>query len=183
MSSALLPSSSAQAKLWKLEFSTSELGKQVTVADSSRDHDTSLALAQAVMLPRDVVDLAEEGSEEIRDLLVMQQVQSLQSAISEQMMEQSVEIKKSKKKINSLEKQTKLDSKAAEKVKLELAAAIQERDASYAAVIEARGEVVAIQEQLDKALGTGGSTELAIIMTSSWLSFDLVSSRRVGWLA
>ena len=41
------------------------------MADFAKDHDTSLALAPAIMLPKDVVDLAEEGLEEIRDLLVM----------------------------------------------------------------------------------------------------------------
>ena len=55
------------------------------------------------------------------------------------MKEQSTETKKSKKKISSLEKQAKLDSEAVEKVKLELAVAVQERDASYAIVTEARG--------------------------------------------
>ena len=50
--------------------------------------------------------------------------QSLQrvTAISERMKEQSVEIKKSKKKISFLEKYAKLDSEAMEKVKLDLAA-------------------------------------------------------------
>ncbi|GFZ18311.1 SEC12P-like 2 protein [Actinidia rufa] len=131
---AFLPSSSVNAELWKPDFSTAELGKQVTVADSTKDHDTNLALAQAIMLPKDVANVAEECSKEIRDLL-------------------SAEIKKSKNKISSLEKQAKLDSEAAEKAKLEFAVAVQGRDASYAAVTEARGEVASIQEQLDKALG------------------------------
>ena len=62
------------------------------------------------------------------------------------MKEQSTETKKSKKKINSLEKQAKLDSEAVEKAKLELVVVVQDRDASYAIVTEARGEVVAIQK-------------------------------------
>ena len=45
----------------------------MTAAESTKDHDTSLALARSVMLPKDVVDLAEEVSEEIWDLIVMQQ--------------------------------------------------------------------------------------------------------------
>ena len=45
------------------------------MADSAKDHDTSLAVAQAIILPKDVADLAKEDSEEIHDLLVMQQVQ------------------------------------------------------------------------------------------------------------
>ncbi|GFZ21108.1 hypothetical protein Acr_29g0002700 [Actinidia rufa] len=46
----------------------------------------------------------------------------------------------------------KLDSKAAEKVKLDLAT-IQNRDASYDVVTKTPGEVATVQEQLDKALG------------------------------
>ncbi|GFS40644.1 hypothetical protein Acr_00g0069670 [Actinidia rufa] len=38
---------------------------------ATKDHDNNLALAQAVSLPKDVANLAEEGSEDIRDLLVM----------------------------------------------------------------------------------------------------------------
>ena len=45
------------------------------VVDSSKDHNTSLALVRIVMLPKVVVDLAEESSKAIKDLLVMQQVQ------------------------------------------------------------------------------------------------------------
>ncbi|GFS32147.1 hypothetical protein Acr_00g0021040 [Actinidia rufa] len=129
---ARLLSLNGNAKLWKPKFSTAKLGKRVTVADSIKDHETSLALVHAVMLLKDVVDLAEEGSKEIKDLLIMQQVQSLQRAfaILERMKEQFVEIKKFKNKISSRE----------------------EKDASNIAVSEARGEVATIQEQLDKAL-------------------------------
>ncbi|GFY90934.1 hypothetical protein Acr_07g0011300 [Actinidia rufa] len=67
-----------------------------------------------VMMPKDVIDLTKEGSEEIRELLVMQQ---RAFAISEWMKEQSTEIKKSKKKISYLEKQVRLDSQAAEKAR------------------------------------------------------------------
>ena len=42
--------------------------------DSAKDHDNSLALARAFMLPNDVANLATEGSEKICDLLIMQQV-------------------------------------------------------------------------------------------------------------
>ena len=41
-----------------------ELGNQVTMVDTIKDHDTSLALARAVILPNNVVDLSTEGSEE-----------------------------------------------------------------------------------------------------------------------
>ncbi|GFY85683.1 hypothetical protein Acr_04g0004210 [Actinidia rufa] len=50
-------------------FSTAELDKLTTVVDSTKDHDTNLALAQAIMLSKDVVDLMEKGSEEIQDLV------------------------------------------------------------------------------------------------------------------
>ena len=54
-----------QAKVLKLDFSIAELKKQFTISDFAKDHDTSLTLARAIMLPNDVVDLAAEGSEEI----------------------------------------------------------------------------------------------------------------------
>ncbi|GFY90859.1 hypothetical protein Acr_07g0010550 [Actinidia rufa] len=70
----LHPSSSANAKLWKPEFSIVDLGKEVTVADFAKDCDTILALAWAIMLPKDVADLEDDGFDTIKDLLVMQQV-------------------------------------------------------------------------------------------------------------
>ena len=84
-SSAFLQSSDANAELLKSEFSTTELGKQVTVVDFDKDQNTSLALEWVVMLPRDVSELGEESSEAIRDLLVMQQVQvSILTSITSQ---------------------------------------------------------------------------------------------------
>ena len=74
MSSAFLPSSSNQTELQKPEFSIAELDKQVIMVDSAKDNYTSLALVQAVILWNNVVNLAKEGSGEIHDLLVMQQV-------------------------------------------------------------------------------------------------------------
>ena len=62
-----------QVELWKPDFFIAELGKLVMMADSVKDHDTSLA--RAVMLPNDIANLAMEGLEEICDLLNMQQVQ------------------------------------------------------------------------------------------------------------
>ncbi|GFZ01497.1 hypothetical protein Acr_15g0001060 [Actinidia rufa] len=126
-----------------------ELGR-VTMADSAKDYNTNLALTRAVMLPNDVADLTMEESEEIRDLLIMQQSLQKAFAILEGMKEQSSELKKSKKKISSLDKQDKLDSTVIEKTKLALATAIQERDANYTTVSEARGGVAAPEvEQLD----------------------------------
>ncbi|GFS29669.1 hypothetical protein Acr_00g0007740 [Actinidia rufa] len=106
---------SAQAEHWKPEFSNAVLGKQVTMVDSAKDHDTSLALAQAIMLPKDVANFMEEGSKEIRDL-------QRATAISERMKEQSTGINKSKKKISSLEKLAKLDFEVTEKAKLDFVA-------------------------------------------------------------
>ena len=57
MSSAFLPSSGANAELYKPEFSTYDLGKKVTVADSTKDHDISMALARAIMLPNNVATI------------------------------------------------------------------------------------------------------------------------------
>ena len=50
------------------------------------------------------------------------------------MKEKSSEIKRSKKKISSIEKQAKMDSKVAEKAKSELATTVQERDVSHTAI-------------------------------------------------
>ncbi|GFY98954.1 hypothetical protein Acr_13g0003550 [Actinidia rufa] len=65
-SSALHPSSNADAELWKPEFAIVELDRQITVAISTKDHDTSLALARAIMLPKDITDLAEKSSDAIK---------------------------------------------------------------------------------------------------------------------
>ncbi|GFS41351.1 hypothetical protein Acr_00g0073870 [Actinidia rufa] len=86
------------AELWKPEFSTVELSKQVTVVDTSKDHDTILALARVVMLPKDLTDLAEEISDTIWDLLVMQA-----AAISDRIKEQSTELKRAKSNVGGLE--------------------------------------------------------------------------------
>ncbi|GFY92682.1 hypothetical protein Acr_08g0010780 [Actinidia rufa] len=155
-----------QGELWKLEFSIVELKKQVTTVDSLKDHDTSLALARVVMLSTNVINLATESSKENCDLLIMQQVQPLEtSSISEWMKEQSSELKKSKKKINSLEKQAKLDFDVIEQAKLALTVAIQEQDASYATITEIQGKVTIVLEQLNKAL-----RELEKIVCSRFLN-------------
>ncbi|PSS07752.1 Hyphal wall protein [Actinidia chinensis var. chinensis] len=49
--------------------------RQVTKDDSAQDHDTSVALGRAVMLPNDIIALTEETSETMISLLVMQHVQ------------------------------------------------------------------------------------------------------------
>ncbi|GFS33558.1 hypothetical protein Acr_00g0029260 [Actinidia rufa] len=80
----------ADSELWRPEFSACELGRQVTTADSARDHNTNVPLARAVMLPNDVAALSEETSKTMRSLLVMQHVQS-------------VELKRAKKKVGNME--------------------------------------------------------------------------------
>ncbi|GFZ15729.1 hypothetical protein Acr_25g0001380 [Actinidia rufa] len=99
----------AVVELWKPEFSAIELGRQVTVVDSTQDHDTIVALAQAIMLPNDIAALSEEDNEMMRSLLVKQHVQSLQRemAISDRMVEHSTELKRAKKKMGSLESELK----------------------------------------------------------------------------
>ena len=72
---AFLPSSCANAELWKPKFSACELSIQVTMEDYTKDHDTSMAIARIIMLLNDVTDLAKENLKTIRGLLVMQQVQ------------------------------------------------------------------------------------------------------------
>ena len=129
---AFLLSLSVHAELQRPKFSIVELDKQVTMANSTKDPDTSLALAQEIMLLNNVADFTTEGSEEIRDLFVMQQVQvripaqwlyyfvvfrylatclicfvlqNLKRAttISERMKQQSSKLKKLKKKMRVLE--------------------------------------------------------------------------------
>ncbi|GFZ01025.1 hypothetical protein Acr_14g0006600 [Actinidia rufa] len=67
MSSALLPSLDANTELWKPKFSIAELGKQVTVANTAKDHDISLALARASLQRIAVIsDLMKEESIELK---------------------------------------------------------------------------------------------------------------------
>ncbi|GFS40393.1 hypothetical protein Acr_00g0068280 [Actinidia rufa] len=129
MSSAYLPSSSVDTELWKPEFFIVKLDKQVTAADFAKDYDTNLAVARAVTMPKDVVDLTEEGLEEIRDLLMIQQ-RSRPNWTLRPVIRPS---------LSSL--------------------LLCERDANNAAVTEAQGEVAAIEEKLDKALGKLGELE------------------------
>ena len=68
-------SSGTTIELWKPEFSACELVRQVTMANSAQDHNISMALAHAVLLPNDVAAPTEEALDMIGDLLVMQQVQ------------------------------------------------------------------------------------------------------------
>ncbi|GFY95370.1 hypothetical protein Acr_10g0007550 [Actinidia rufa] len=66
---------SGTPELWSPKFSTIELGRELTSADSSKDHETCLALRKAIMLPQDVTELVEEDSEGFRGRLVMMRAQ------------------------------------------------------------------------------------------------------------
>ncbi|GFZ16977.1 hypothetical protein Acr_26g0002470 [Actinidia rufa] len=74
-SSSATTSPSTAPELWVLELTISKLGRQVTIADSSWENDTCLALAQFVMLPQDVADLAAKDVMEVGSLMVMQYIQ------------------------------------------------------------------------------------------------------------
>ncbi|GFY87563.1 hypothetical protein Acr_05g0012020 [Actinidia rufa] len=53
-------SAAGTPELWASQFAAVELGKQVTSADTSKDHETCVVLGNAVMLPQDVADHAAE---------------------------------------------------------------------------------------------------------------------------
>ncbi|GFS30012.1 hypothetical protein Acr_00g0009680 [Actinidia rufa] len=59
-------SAAGTPELWAPQFAAVELGKQVTSADTSKDHETCVALGNAVMLPQDVADHAAENHSRIR---------------------------------------------------------------------------------------------------------------------
>ncbi|GFZ11167.1 hypothetical protein Acr_22g0005650 [Actinidia rufa] len=69
---------------------------EVTNADTSRDHETCLALENAILLPQDVADLSMEGLKEFKHKLIMQDVQILQRAVtnSERLKKCSTDLKK-----------------------------------------------------------------------------------------
>lgn len=64
-------SASGTPEPWAPQFIAVELGKHVTSADTSRDHETCVALGNAVMLPQDVADHAAESTTEFGGKLVM----------------------------------------------------------------------------------------------------------------
>ncbi|PSS33112.1 Stress response protein [Actinidia chinensis var. chinensis] len=58
--------SSHVLELWAPKFVVVELGKQVTNADTSRDHETCLALGNVVMLPQDSLQRAVANSDRMK---------------------------------------------------------------------------------------------------------------------
>ncbi|GFZ09234.1 hypothetical protein Acr_20g0010420 [Actinidia rufa] len=73
-----------------------ELGKQVTAADTTREHDTCMALTQAVMLPRDVADLTAED-----EVVAIRLTRSM--ANLERLKKYSNDLKRAQRKANTLE--------------------------------------------------------------------------------
>ncbi|GFZ04894.1 hypothetical protein Acr_17g0004660 [Actinidia rufa] len=96
-------------ELWAPQFATVELGKQVTSADTSKDHKTCVVLGNAVMLPQDVADHATETTAEFGGKLVMLGAQLFQRAVSSsiRLKQGVVDLKKANQKANSLEKELK----------------------------------------------------------------------------
>ena len=64
-------STGGSPELWTPQFTAVELGKHVTSADSTKDHETCVALGNAMMLPQDVADHAAESAAEFGGKLVM----------------------------------------------------------------------------------------------------------------
>ncbi|GFY85505.1 hypothetical protein Acr_04g0002430 [Actinidia rufa] len=102
-------SASGTPELWAPQFAAVELGKQVTSADTSKDHETCVALGNAVMLPQDIVDHAAETTTEFGGKLVMLGAQLFQWAVSSslRLKQGVVDLKKANQKANSLEKELK----------------------------------------------------------------------------
>ncbi|GFS40462.1 hypothetical protein Acr_00g0068690 [Actinidia rufa] len=95
--------------LWASQFAVVELGKQVTLADTSKDHETCVVLGNAVMLPQDVVDHAAETTVEFGGKLVMLGAQLFQRAVSSslRLKQGVVDLKKANQKASNLEKELK----------------------------------------------------------------------------
>ncbi|GFZ15615.1 hypothetical protein Acr_25g0000240 [Actinidia rufa] len=102
-------SAAGTPELWAPQFAAVELGKQVTSADTSKDHETCVALGNAVMLPQDVADHAAKTMAEFGGKLVMLGAKLFQWAVSStlRLKQGTVDLKKANQKANSLEKELK----------------------------------------------------------------------------
>ncbi|GFZ08884.1 hypothetical protein Acr_20g0006920 [Actinidia rufa] len=112
----------------EISYFGNKLGKadtlrQVTVADSSKDYDISMALTCAILLPTN-----EESLEVFRDLLAKKRVGNLESKLNK----------------------AKLRLATIEQLKVDLVAIEQAWDASYATATQAENKVVAIKARLIK---------------------------------
>ncbi|GFZ15663.1 hypothetical protein Acr_25g0000720 [Actinidia rufa] len=96
-------SSSGTPELWSPQFAAVELNKQVTSADSSKDHETCVALGNAVMLLQDVADHVAETTTEFGGKLVMLGAQWVVS--SSLRLKGAMDLKKANQKANNLEKE------------------------------------------------------------------------------
>ncbi|GFY86368.1 hypothetical protein Acr_05g0000070 [Actinidia rufa] len=99
-------SATGTPELWAPQFAAVELGKQVTSADTSRDHETCVALGNAVMLPQDVADHAAETTAEFGGKLVMLGAHWAVSS-SLRLKQGVVDLKKANLKVSNLEKELK----------------------------------------------------------------------------
>ncbi|GFZ17278.1 hypothetical protein Acr_26g0005480 [Actinidia rufa] len=102
-------SAAGTPELWAPQFAAVELGKQVTSADTSKDHETCVALGNAVMLPQDVADHAAETTAEFGGKLVMLGAELFQRAVSSslRLKQGMVDLKKANQKASNLEKELK----------------------------------------------------------------------------
>ncbi|GFS42078.1 hypothetical protein Acr_00g0077960 [Actinidia rufa] len=80
----------------KPKIYVAELGRLVTTAYTSKDHNTCLALEQVVMLPQDVADLDVEDSTEFGNLMVMQHVQNEEILLQSQEGQHESDLKEAK---------------------------------------------------------------------------------------
>ncbi|GFS31845.1 hypothetical protein Acr_00g0019510 [Actinidia rufa] len=98
---------SGTPELWTPQFTVVELGKHVTFADTIKDHETCVALGNAMMLPQDVADHAAESSAEFGGKVVMLGAHLFQRAVSTslQLKQGAVDLKMATQKANSLEKE------------------------------------------------------------------------------
>ncbi|GFZ19786.1 hypothetical protein Acr_28g0004910 [Actinidia rufa] len=99
-------SAAGTPELWAPQFAAMELGKQVTSADISKDHETCVALGNAVILPQDVTDHAAKTTAEFGGKLVMLGAQRAVSS-SLWLKQGVVDLKKANQKANNLEKELK----------------------------------------------------------------------------
>ncbi|GFY88831.1 hypothetical protein Acr_06g0007710 [Actinidia rufa] len=104
----------------------------------SLDHETCLALGNDVMLPQDVVELADEDSEGYRGRLIMMGAQVSTYGTSKRMKKHTTYLKKANQRIHALEKELK-------QAKVDLVA-------SKKAAIHARDEAGVVIEEKNKAL-------------------------------
>ncbi|GFY97771.1 hypothetical protein Acr_12g0003120 [Actinidia rufa] len=88
------------------QFIAMELGKHVTSTDTSKDHETCIALGNAMMLPHYVADHATKTTAEFGGKLVMLGAQRAVST-SFRLKQGAVDLKKANQKANSLEKELK----------------------------------------------------------------------------